>query len=188
MEWILSVLFIFALHINVVTNFRRIWDDEKYDRRNRIKIKTIVSDEEFIALMPDTQKVKIENELVLKGSTAEIKVGDDPQGALLRAIKSSTCRDEHDAKLAYDVALGLMFKLSEYRTKISNNPDKESEEWDLVINEFSHQYDTSLAKIKMKQDPGQLPSTSRKREYDYYDEESAYGEPGPSAIKREPNS
>ena len=66
--------------------------------------------------MPDTQKVKIENELVLKGSTAEIKVGDDPQGALVRAIKSSTCRDEHDAKLAYDVALGLMFKLSEYRT------------------------------------------------------------------------
>ena len=44
--------------------------------------------------MPDTQKVKIENELVLKGSTAEIKVGDDPQGALVRAIKSSTCRDE----------------------------------------------------------------------------------------------
>ena len=173
--------------IDIVANFRRIWKDEKYDRRNDIRIKTIISDEEFIALMPDTQKVKIENELVLKGSTAEIKVGDDPHGALVRAIKSSTCRDEHDAKLAYDVALGLMFKLSDYRTNLSNNPEKEAEEWDLVINEFSHQYDTSIAKIKMKQDPGQ-PSTSRKREYDYYNEESSYSEPGPSAVKREPNS
>ena len=59
-------------------------------------------------------------------SLSEVQLGETPLAEILENVTKGACKDENDAKLAYDLAYNLMLKLANFLSSKAGKKDEVS--------------------------------------------------------------